>query len=183
MDESKQAIIIDPGEMDENLLNLIESNHYQLQGVFITHDHLNHVRGLRTMKRIYDVEVFSINPSVHDIPATIVRDGEHIRVGDFDVEVITCPGHSTDSAIYKISTFLFTGDALSAGLLGTTNSSYGEANQINALTNKVFSLPGNYGVFGGHGPPSSLEAERRFNFGLRSYQDHKNRKPRFKIEL
>ena len=48
----QEAIIIDPGMMDSNLLNLIEENQFVLRGVLITHDHPHHVRGLTTIFRI-----------------------------------------------------------------------------------------------------------------------------------
>jgi glyoxylase-like metal-dependent hydrolase (beta-lactamase superfamily II) len=180
---SGEAIIIDPGNMDGAIIDFIEHNNYRVMGVLITHDHLNHVHGLRTLKRIYDVDIYAVNRIVMDHKTTMVKDGEAFDVGSFHVEAITVPGHSSDSAVYKVEHLLFTGDALNAGLLGTTVSSYGAEVQMSALRTKVFSLPGNYGIFPGHGPPSTLEVERRFNAGMRS-AEHDNRKRRtFNVDI
>jgi hydroxyacylglutathione hydrolase len=178
---SGEAIIVDPSLMDASLLNMIEENSYSLRGVLITHDHPHHVQGLRAILRIYDTEVFAINPVVGEFHTTLVRDGEIINIGPFKTEVFSIPGHSADSAIFRIERFLFTGDAISACRLGSTASSYSAATQTSAIIRKILSLPGDYTILPGHGPPSSLEAERRFNMELNSFEQ-KNRRPAFRFE-
>jgi glyoxylase-like metal-dependent hydrolase (beta-lactamase superfamily II) len=179
----REAIIIDPGNMDETILNLIEQNEYKLRGVLVTHDHLNHVHGLRTLKRIYDTDIYAVNHVILDHKTTMVKDGDTLNIGSFQVEVISVPGHSSDSAVFKIGHLLFTGDALSAGMVGTTASSYGAEVQMTALRSKLLSLPGNYVVLPGHGPPTSLESERRFNAGIQSYEQNKNKRQPFTMEI
>jgi glyoxylase-like metal-dependent hydrolase (beta-lactamase superfamily II) len=178
-----EAIIIDPGNMDEAILDFVEQNNYRLMGVLITHDHQNHVHGLRTLKRIYDVDIYAVNRFIMDYKTIMVKDGDKFSVGSFRVEAITVPGHSSDSAIFKIEHLLFTGDALSAGLLGTTASSYGAEVQINALRTKLFSLPGDYGVFPGHGPPSTLSVEKRFNAGIQFFEESKSKRRTFNLDI
>ena len=168
-----EAIIIDPGIMDSMILSLLEDNNYTLRGVLITHDHLHHVQGLTTISRIYDTEIYGINPAIREHRTNLVHDGDIIKIGPFRTEVIAIPGHSADSAVYKIERLLFTGDALSAGLVGKTVSTYAAATQISALRSKLLSLPGDYTVLPGHGPPSTLEAERRFNLGINSTEPRK----------
>jgi glyoxylase-like metal-dependent hydrolase (beta-lactamase superfamily II) len=181
-DSPKEAVIVDPSLMDANLLNMIEENNYSLKGVLITHDHPHHVQGLRAILRIYNTEVFAINPVVGEYHTTLVRDGEIINIGQFKTEVFSVPGHSADSAIFRIERMLFTGDALSACRLGSTASSYSAATQTSAIIRKILSLPGDYTILPGHGPPSSLEAERHFNIELNSYGHQKNRRPAFRFE-
>lgn len=162
----KTALIIDPGCMDEKILNFIEKNEYSIKGILITHDHHNHVHGLRTLKKIYDADIYAINHMISEHKTTLIHDGDVLSIGPFTVQVFSVPGHSSDSAVYKIDKLLFTGDVLSAGLVGTTASSYGEAVQSSAIRSKILSIPGDCIVLPGHGPPSTLEAERRFNVGL-----------------
>ena len=176
---SHDAIIIDPGNMDTDLLSIIEDHNYTLKGVLITHDHNHHVRGLKTIMKIYNAEVFAINPAVKGQRTTIVKDGDILNIGPFKTEVISIPGHSADSAVYKIERLIFTGDSLFAGFMGSTASSYAAATQRSALRNKLLSLPGHYIVLPGHGPPSSLEAERRYNLDLNSLKQQKKRRPAF----
>jgi glyoxylase-like metal-dependent hydrolase (beta-lactamase superfamily II) len=178
-----EAIIIDPGNMDDGIIHFIEHNNYRLMGVLITHDHQNHVHGLRTLKRIYNVDIYGVNRSIMDHKTVIVKDGDVFTIGAFRVEAITVPGHSADSAIFKIEHLLFTGDALNAGLLGTTASSYGAEVQMNALRTKLFSLPGDYGVFPGHGPPSTLSVEKNFNAGIEFFEENKSRRRSFNLDI
>jgi glyoxylase-like metal-dependent hydrolase (beta-lactamase superfamily II) len=177
------AIIIDPGVMDEEILTFIERNDYTLRGVLLTHDHRNHVRGLRTLKRIYNAEIYAVNPLILDQRATLIRDGDILFIGPFRIEVISVPGHSSDSAVFKVGNLLFTGDAISAGLVGTTASSYGAAVQMTALRSKLLSLPGDFTVLPGHGPPTSLEAERRFNAGVQMFEQRSRHRPSFTLEI
>jgi glyoxylase-like metal-dependent hydrolase (beta-lactamase superfamily II) len=78
---------------------------------------------------------------------------------------------------------LFTGDVLTAGHVGSTASAYGATTQMNKLRSRLLSLPGDYIVLPGHGPPSTLEAERRFNVGINRFTEKKTRKPVFRLEI
>ncbi|MDR1985529.1 MAG: MBL fold metallo-hydrolase [Treponema sp.] len=178
----REAVLIDPGYIDEGIVNFIEHNEYHLRAVLITHDHKNHIRGLPTLMRIYDPDIYAVNQTVLAYRTILIRDRDICRIGPFRFEVISIPGHSPDSAVFKIDNLLFTGDALSAGLIGRTASSYGTAIQIAALRNKLFSLPGDFTVLPGHGPPSSLETERRFNAGIQLYEERKTKRRVFTVD-
>jgi len=182
-DDSSDAIIVDPGSMDEQILDYIEKNDLNLRAALITHDHVGHVHGLRTLLRIYQLEIFAINRTVLDNRTTPVKDEDRINIGPFNVEVISIPGHSADSVVYRIDSLLFTGDVLTAGLVGSTASTYGAATQINKLRSRLFSLPGDYTVLPGHGPPSTLDAERRYNVAITRYSETRIRKPSFKLSF
>ncbi|GHV94327.1 hypothetical protein AGMMS50293_06470 [Spirochaetia bacterium] len=177
------AIIVDPGSMDDQILRTIENNNFNLQAVLITHDHLGHVRGLRTLKRIYNAEIFAVNRIILDHKTTMVKDSDKLDIAGFNVEVISIPGHSADSAVYCIDAMLFTGDVLTAGRVGSTASTYGAATQLNKLRSRLLSLPGDYLVLPGHGPPSTLEAERRFNADINQYDENRSRRPAFRLNI
>ncbi|MDR1836528.1 MAG: MBL fold metallo-hydrolase [Treponema sp.] len=177
------AIIIDPGSMENVTLEIIENNNFDLKAVLITHDHISHVRGLRTLMRIYNAEVFAVNQSILDHKSNMVKDGDKFYIDCFSVEVISIPGHSSDSVVYRIGNLLFTGDVLTAGLVGSTASAYGATTQMNKLRSRLLYLPGDYIVLPGHGPPSTLEAERRFNTDIFHYDLNRSRRPAFKIDI
>jgi len=182
-DRQRAAIIVDPGSMEKVTLETIENNNFDLKAVLITHEHLGHVRGLRTLKRIYNAEVFAVNQSVMDYKTNMVKDGDYFNIADMVVEVISIPGHSSDSAVYRIGNMLFTGDVLTAGLVGSTASAYGAKTQMNKLRSRLLSLPGDYVVLPGHGPPSTLEAERRFNADIHRYDENRAKRPAFKVDF
>ena len=179
----QDAIVIDPGTMDGEILNIIERNNLNILGILITHDHANHVRGIKTLKKIYDSYIFGMNQVIQEHQVIMVKDGNTLQIGPFAVEVISIPGHSVDSVVFRIDNLLFTGDVLSAGLIGTTLSSFGATSQITALRSKIFSLPGDYIVLPGHGPPSSLDSERQYNAGIQRFEQRINRKPLFSAEF
>lgn len=180
--EGNTAIVVDPGGMDNVILQTIENNDFNPAAVLITHDHVGHVHGLRTLKRIYNSEVFAVNQIIMENKTTLVKDGDIINIAGFKAEVISIPGHSSDSVVYRIGALLFTGDVLTAGLVGSTASAYGAATQMNRLRSRLISLPGDYVVLPGHGPPSTLEAERRFNTDILHYDHIRNRRPNFRFD-
>jgi len=181
--QQDNAIIIDPGSMEQATLDIIENNNFDIKAVLITHEHKGHVQGLNTLKKIYSAEVIAVNHSIMDHKTIMVKDGGRLGIGGFTIEVISIPGHSSDSVVYKIDNMLFTGDVLTAGLVGSTASAYGAATQMNKLRSRLLSLPGNYIVLPGHGPPSTLEAERRFNINIFNFDQNRSKRPKLRIDL
>ncbi|MDR2701595.1 MAG: MBL fold metallo-hydrolase [Spirochaetaceae bacterium] len=182
-DSPRDAVVVDPGNTELPMLDFIESNGYKIRGILITHDHISHVHGLRTLRRIYDAQIYAVNPMIQELKTTVIRDGDVLKLGAITVTVITVPGHSSDSAIFRINKTLLTGDTITAGLLGTTISSYGKIRQMDALRSKVLSLPGDYVIFPAHGPPSTLEAERSYNIDIAGYKQRASKQPRFRAEF
>jgi glyoxylase-like metal-dependent hydrolase (beta-lactamase superfamily II) len=175
-DQRREALIIDPAQIDEAIVTFIESNNYRLKAVLLTHEHANHSYGLRSLMRIYEnLEIYAANPEVHGFKTNMLHDGDTFTTAGFDIEAIAVPGHSADSMIYRIDHTLFSGDALTAGLIGTTANSYAAMREISAIQRKLFGLPGNYLVFPAHGPPSTLETERHFNAGIAIYEQNAHR--------
>lgn len=162
-DTGGDAIIVDPGVMDIEVLNLIEGNKFYVRHILVTTPHEAHVQGLKTILKIYDATVYSGTTMVFEFPCTQVRDGDSIDLAGFHVEIYNVSGHTQDSIVYRVEDALFTGDALGAGRLGDSPNAYAREILKSTILEKFFSLPDNLLVFPGHGPPSTLEAERSFN--------------------
>ncbi len=157
------AILIDPGTMDVDLLKLIEQNGYYVRNVFITHQHNAHVHGIATLKKIYECEIFAYSPYIMDIPTRSLRDGDLVECNGIRVHAVEVPGHSNDSLVYRIKGMLFTGDVLAAGRVGSTENSYSHALLLRSIREKLYGFPEQTLIFPGHGPPSTLKAEIMFN--------------------
>jgi hydroxyacylglutathione hydrolase len=170
-----EAIIVDPGAIDINLLSFVEANGYVIKAVLATHNHATHVRGVSTLRKIYDVDVYAASVQIEDRPCLIVNDRQTLRICGIDVEVLGLPGHTPDSVAYRVDRFVFTGDSLSAGMIGRTFSSYGTRQLLLNLWQKVLSLTDDTVILPGHGPPSTVKAERLYNIGL---LDQVSRNPR-----
>jgi len=160
-EQGRDALLIDPGVFDEGLLALIEGNGWYVRHVLLTHAHLAH--GLRTLRRVYDVQVHALEPAALDCPAEPLEESEDLELCGFRIRVLATPGHSNDSGCFQIGAMLFSGDTLSAGAIGETASGYERALLLSSIRTKLLDLPGGLLLFPGHGPPSTLEIEKRYN--------------------
>jgi len=165
-DARKEALIVDPAEMNVAVLRYIEKNGYRLAAVLVTHNHAHHVRGLKTLLKIYDPTIYAANSQVLGFPSKSVRDGEAFEACGLEIVPYSLPGHSPDSVVYRADRLLFTGDALHAGLIGRTSSSYNASALARRLEEKILSEPDDCVILPGHGPPSTVGTERRYNVGL-----------------
>jgi glyoxylase-like metal-dependent hydrolase (beta-lactamase superfamily II) len=184
--------VIDPGHIDSSFISVIEKNGYTLKAVLLSHAHRSHAYGVRTLRKIYD---FTIYAAKSDMPNTwletgdsnsvIVRDEDEFDVGPMHFKVLSVPGHTADSVAFLCENMLFTGDALSAGVVGQTGSIYGAAKEMMNLRNSILTLQPNVVVMPGHGPPTSIETERRFNVGMSHYEENLRRERRkpFPLDL
>ncbi len=164
-DVTMEAVIIDPAAFTLHLLNFIEDKRYAVKAVLVTHNHAHHVDGLGTLLRIYEAQVFSSNANLGDIPCRMVADGERFSVCGLDVEALSVPGHSADSLVYRFDKLVFTGDALHSGMIGKTLSQYSNRLLKEQLARKVLCLPDDTMLFPGHGPPTTIAAEKLYNLG------------------
>lgn len=164
--ELKEAIIVDPGKVTKEIIEQIENEQYNLVAVLITHNHGSHTKGLETLRKIYTPRIYAADPQAAGSDTIVLKGDGVFRVAGFTVGYLSVPGHSTDSMCYKIENILFTGDTLSAGRIGGTNNNYAKKTLIANVQTKIFSQQEGTVFLPGHGPPTSLEAERLFNLNL-----------------
>ncbi|TFG61893.1 MAG: MBL fold metallo-hydrolase [Spirochaetales bacterium] len=158
------AIIVDPGLMDEELLSLVESNNYYIRNILVTTPHEAHTHGIKTILKIYDAHVLcgaGELPSVGTVRK--ISDDEEISVNGQSVTCMLISGHSQEAVVYKIGNMLFTGDALGAGRLGDSPNSYAREILLTMVRDKILTLQESVYIFPGHGPPTSLKIEKDFN--------------------
>jgi glyoxylase-like metal-dependent hydrolase (beta-lactamase superfamily II) len=161
-----EALLIDPGHVDLELINLIESNNYKLKHVLLTHRHLSHREGLGTLHKIYDISVHGSSFSSYDFAYQAVEDRQILNLCDMEIEVIHVPGHSLDSMVYKIDHALFTGDTLMCGRIGSTPGYREQTLLINSINQRLMGLDENSLIFPGHGTATKIRIERMFNHDL-----------------
>ena len=162
-DETKTALIVDPGEFTVGMLNHVEKNGYYVSAVLVTHSHIHHVRGLAALLRVYEAKTYAASSKVFAVSTRVVRDGDILDIGGLEIEALSVPGHSPDSVIYSFGGMLFTGDALQAGLPGKTLSTYNASLLADRIKRRLSDLPEDSILLPGHGPPSTLGSERRYN--------------------
>lgn len=170
-DSGGDAILVDPCVLDVPLLETIEDNRFNIRWVLITRCQPHHVRGLRTLKKVYDPELYSRQSNVLEFPCKTVKGGAHLKLGTFEVDVLGFPEYSHDAAVFKLGNWVFCGDILSAGLPGKTSNPYTKANLKQALTKRFFNWHGDLLLFPGEGPPSIMRSEKLFNTAARDSED------------
>lgn len=158
-----QAIIIDPGKISNGMISQLETDHYKLTAVLVTHNHYHHVRGLSTLAKIYSPQIYTADYEVEGFRANLIRGDGKLMIAGLDVEYSSLPGHSTDSMIFKIGNLIFTGDAISAGTIGETSGTYFRKLLCSNIEKKIFSQCDELIVLPGHGPPSTIASEKYFN--------------------
>ena len=162
----KEAILIDPGIFDVNLLKIIEEHNLYIKHILITHSHADHTAGIKTILKIYDAVIYSYRQSIENFSAIKLRDYTKLSLGEYNFEVLETPGHSGDSLTYRLDNMLFTGDTFQSGAIGYTVDAFSRGLIINSLKEKVFTLPDETFIFPGHGPPSKVGIERYLNLDL-----------------
>jgi len=183
-----EGIIIDAGDDAERIIKLVEMHDVRVKGIYLTHGHFDHVMAVGELKEklgcgfyIHENDVTILSRVPLDAkyfleldvdpppkPDGWVFDGQIIRVGSHDVRVIHTPGHTPGSVCYLAGEAIFTGDTLFAGSIGRTDLPGGSLQDLlNSISTKILSLPDHYAVYPGHGPSSTIGAERRLNPFLR----------------
>lgn len=169
-EHSKCAVIIDPGKPTNEVLKQIENDGYTLCAALITHNHEENTRGLSTLKRIYDLRVYAADIDVANTADTTIKGDGILKFGGITVEYFSIPGHTADSIVYKIGSVLFTGDVMSAGEIGNTTSSYAKNMLCSGIQTKIFSLSDDTVIMAGHGPMTSVGAEKMYNIDVHQPQ-------------
>lgn len=169
-EETKKALLIDPCKISNALLRLIENKRYKLEGVLITHKHDNHYRGLKTLQKIFAFPVYAADNELASKQNMLKGDGIR-RIADMDVEYLSIPGHSPDSIVYKIGDMVFTGDVIFAGKIGSSSCLYTKKHLINGIKSKILTLNDDTILMPGHGPMTSVGAEKNFNLDLSPHKE------------
>lgn len=164
--EGGNAILIDPGRFEVPLLNLIEDNNYYVESILLTHGHSSHSKGVSTTLKVYNSTIYAALGKVENLRTTMVSDKEVLNISGFEVEFFEIPGHSTDSLVIKIDNLLFTGDIFSSGYLGNPINAYAHNNMQKEIQQRLLTMDGETVVLPGHGPPSTIQAEREINENL-----------------
>ncbi len=165
--EDGDAILIDPGHMDLQLLELIESNHYRLKHILLTHRHASHTAGIGTLLKIYDADIYSYSTfGSFDAQYHSIAHGDTLSLAGVEIKCLHVPGHSSDSVVFIIDQAMFTGDVLLSGRVGSTDSKLSHSLLIRSIREQLLTLDDRMIIFPGHGAPSTLKIEKMFNEDL-----------------
>ena len=149
--------------MNIKLLRLIEGNDFYIRHILVTHNHMTHIGGIRTLLKIYDADIYSASEHILTYPSNIITPDSFLNLSGIEVAVMEFAGHSEDSLVYRIEKMLFTGDTLCAGNLGHEETKETMKLISKSVSTKIKDIDDSMLVFPGHGPPSTIKAEKDFN--------------------
>jgi glyoxylase-like metal-dependent hydrolase (beta-lactamase superfamily II) len=172
-----EAVVIDPGGDAAELRFQLAGSGARCGAILVTHADADHVFGLADLAEGTGAPVYApprdVMPAERASGWLAVRDytvdteltgGETLEVGGITFEVVAIPGHSPDHVAFFADGCLFSGDLIFAGSVGRVDLAGGD---WEALLESARALMERYApettVYPGHGPPTTLGAERELN--------------------
>jgi len=177
--ETKEAVLIDCSHPDDEIMDWIQAQDFHLQYILLTHGHFDHVLGVNYYKEHYGVDAYLFEKDLpvlnraneyigilglKDIKIPEVKTfGENatFHVGQYPIEVIPTPGHTTGGVCYLIDGNLFAGDTLFHGTYGRTDLPESDDAAMQKSLKMLFKkLPDETSVYPGHGADTTIGHER-----------------------
>jgi glyoxylase-like metal-dependent hydrolase (beta-lactamase superfamily II) len=161
-DTTKRGAVIDPGGDVPQILEAIEKSGITVEKILLTHGHIDHAGGAADLRDALQAKT----PG-----KTIPIEGPDLRdIGPHIFQVLHCPGHTPGHLVFfnHAARFAHVGDVLFQGSVGRTDFPYGDhAALIRAIVDKLLPLGDDVTFVCGHGPGSTIGAERAGNPFLR----------------
>jgi hydroxyacylglutathione hydrolase len=195
-DETRRALVVDPGGDVERILAAIDQTGVTVERILLTHGHLDHAGGAAAL-----AEALRARPEARAVPidgpderdafllAGIaeqaasygfearsvtpdrwLQEGDSVALAGHRFDVLHCPGHTPGHVVFvnRAARFALVGDVLFQGSVGRTDFPYGDHDAlIRAIKVKLLPLGDDFSFLCGHGPGSTIGAERRTNPFLR----------------
>ncbi|WP_117169230.1 MBL fold metallo-hydrolase [Paraliobacillus sediminis] len=183
--KEREAIIIDPGGDSDILREWLRKKELAPSAILLTHAHFDHIGAVESIRGFYQIPIYlheaeedwmgepQLNGSalfpvdnVSCQPADNLITTGKMKIGDFSFDVIHTPGHSPGgvSFIFSEDKILISGDCLFQNGIGRTDLPGGNSKQlIQSIKEKLFTLDGQFTVYPGHGPITTIEEERMHN--------------------
>ena len=164
---TREAALFDTGWDAGSVLKVVEENQLQLEHLFITHTHRDHVAGLQGIRnRFPKIHLHTDDKSAP--PQHRNRRNDCIHLGSLRITNRDTPGHAEDGVTYIIGNWpedaphvAIVGDAIFAGSIGRGNQSWDLAKQ--KVREQIFSLPPDTLLCPGHGPLTTVAEEKEHN--------------------
>ncbi len=188
--DSKDCLIIDTGLEVEALMGYLDENELNPVAVVLTHGHADHVVGVEDLRKKFpeikvaihkdDAEMLT-RPTLNMSPLAgrmfktaeaevIIENEGPIEFAGIKLDVIHTPGHTRGGICLYCAAdgVVFAGDTLFATSIGRTDLPGGNYDQlIEGIKTKLLTLPEETKVLTGHGPATTIAAEKKFNQYLR----------------
>jgi hydroxyacylglutathione hydrolase len=189
-EETHEAIVVDPGDEVSRIARRLRELGLKLKQILVTHAHIDHVGGAIRLKQLTGAPIYF---NENDLPLLKMMDSQAGWIGiptpetappdenladglivgldRYPAQVIHTPGHTQGSVCLYFAPLklLIGGDTLFAGSIGRTDLPGGNYPQIiDSIQSRLLTLPDETKVLTGHGPATTIGAERTGNPFLRA---------------
>lgn len=182
--QTREAVIIDPGDEASRILEAIKELQITPKYIINTHGHFDHTGAIDEVSAVYpvplavhpaDVYMYTDeriskrynlkHPLVERKPDILLKEGDRFAIGTLTLEVVETPGHSRGGVCLISQPYcVFSGDTLFYRGIGRTDLEGGDYEQlIQSIRSKLYTLTEDLFVFPGHGEPSTIEEEKHEN--------------------
>jgi hydroxyacylglutathione hydrolase len=184
-EQTKEAVVIDPGGDEDDILDALKYHQLKLKYIIDTHGHFDHVDANQPLKEatgaqilIHEADAGMLSqPSAEAMFFTgnrlrtsqadvLLKEDDVISFGAYRLKVLHTPGHTPGgiSLVMEGQPYVYVGDLLFNGSIGRTDFPGGSFEAlIAAVRTKIFTLGDNYTVYPGHGPVTTVGQERKYN--------------------
>ncbi|MET0105027.1 MAG: MBL fold metallo-hydrolase [Sedimenticola sp.] len=185
-DETKKAAVVDPGGDLERIHNAVAELGLELEKILITHAHIDHAGAAGELARTDGLPIEGPHVDdrfwIEDLPAQSqmfgfpqaelfepsrwLVQGDRVSVGNEELEVRHCPGHTPGHVIFfhQGEKVAIVGDVLFKGSIGRTDFPKGDhATLLNSIREQLWTLGDDVEFIPGHGPLSTIGYERQTN--------------------
>lgn len=177
------CVLVDPGEEVDRFFEVIRQRGWTLKAVWLTHAHVDHVMGVEAVRRRARVPVY-LHPADRPLydalpqqgqwlgvavakpapPEHELAHGQVLAVGDCEFTVRHVPGHSPGHVAFVAPGVVLGGDVLFSGSIGRSDLPGGDGDTLmRSIAREFLTLPDDTVVYSGHGPETTIGAERRTN--------------------
>lgn len=191
--ESKNAVVIDPADEADVILSSIRENGLNLKYILLTHGHFDHTGAVAELIKETGAKVYihssdecMLNDEIKNVSYllpgykyhsfvadVLVEDGDEIKMDEITFRVMHTPGHTAGSVMYIAEDCIFSGDTIFACGVGRTDFYSGDLKAQRKSLSAIAALDGEYRIFPGHGPDTTLAYEIEENPYLphKGYED------------
>ena len=179
---TRAAALVDPGAEGDRIVDMVRAANVELQAVWLTHAHLDHVGALVDVTRVWDVPVylhpldrttFALAPRAAQLyglpwtpqptPDREFAEGEPLTLGALQFAVMHCPGHAPGHVVIHGHGLAIVGDCLFFGSVGRTDLPGSDPRELTRSLARIAELPPELRVLSGHGPASTIGRELAHN--------------------
>lgn len=177
-----KCIVVDPGAGFSHIQKVIDDNKLKPAAIYLTHGHADHIGAALPLKEAYAVDIYAhekerlsltdrrLNLSGPFGGGGIEFEADHYVKGDgvvtddeFQIRWISTPGHTPGSCCLLTERTLLTGDTLFQCSIGRMDLPMGNIQDMKASLEKLKKMDDDLKVLPGHGPDSTLGAEKKRN--------------------